>query len=92
MIDSDGSMDTNIHHDEKSGSFHTMSIESDSSSFGDGIRYAFVHGSCKVPSLSLPETEGDFSFKFHHSRYPELHMSLKVVIVCEFELVYNMFC
>jgi len=77
----DGSLDTSIHHDEKSGCFHTMSIESDSSSVESAIRYAFVHGSCKVSSLSLPENEGVFSCRVFHSRYPELQMSIKVVIL-----------
>jgi len=81
VTDSDGVMDTSIHHDEKSGCFHTMSIETDSSSDESEIRYAFVHGSCKVPTLSLPEREGVFSFKVFHSRFPELHLSLKVVML-----------
>ncbi|XP_020875877.1 uncharacterized protein LOC9310249 [Arabidopsis lyrata subsp. lyrata] len=63
VTDSDGAMDTSIHHDEKSGCFHTMSIESDSRSVESAIRYAFVHESCKVPTLSLPESEGVFSFR-----------------------------
>ncbi|CAH2044292.1 unnamed protein product [Thlaspi arvense] len=78
VTEPDGSLDTNIHHDEKSGSFHTMTIESDSSTFESGIRYAFVHGCCKVVSLSLPETEGVFSFKAFHSRFPDIHMSFKI--------------
>ncbi|KAG7551735.1 hypothetical protein ISN45_Aa06g023820 [Arabidopsis thaliana x Arabidopsis arenosa] len=78
VTDSDGAMDTSIHHDEKSGCFHTMSIESDSSSVESAIRYAFVHGSCKVPTLSLPESEGLFSFRVFHSRFPELHLTLKI--------------
>ncbi|VYS67775.1 unnamed protein product [Arabidopsis thaliana] len=78
VTDSDGVMDTSIHHDEKSGCFHIMSIETDSSSDESAIRYAFVHGSCKVPTLSLPEREGVFSFKVFHSRFPELHLSLKI--------------
>jgi len=57
-----------------------MSIESDSSSVESAIRYAFVRGSCKVPTLSLPESEGVISFKVFHSRFPELHLSLKVVV------------
>ncbi|ANM68491.1 gamma-irradiation and mitomycin c induced 1 [Arabidopsis thaliana] len=76
----DGSLDTSIHHDEKSGCFHTMSIESDSSSVESAIRYAFVHGSCKVSSLSLPENEGVFSCRVFHSRYPELQMSIKIQV------------
>lgn len=73
-----------IHHDEKSGCFHTMSIESDSRSVESAIRYAFVHESCKVPTLSLPESEGVFSFRVFHSRFPELHLTLN-------GLSYNMF-
>lgn len=80
VTDSDGSLDTSIHHDEKTRCIHTLSVESDSSSVESGIRYAFVHGSCKVPSLSLPETEGIFSFKVFHSRYPELHVNLEILI------------
>ncbi|ESQ31967.1 hypothetical protein EUTSA_v10003513mg [Eutrema salsugineum] len=78
VTESDGSLDTSIHDDEKSGCSHTMSIESESSSVESGVRYAFLHGTCKIPSLSLPETEGAFSFKVFHSRYPELHMILKI--------------
>ncbi|EOA19247.1 hypothetical protein CARUB_v10000030mg [Capsella rubella] len=78
VTDLEGCLDTSINHDEKSGCFHTLSIEFDSSSEGSAVRYAFVHGSCKVPSLSLPENEGVFPFRVVHSRYPELHMSLKI--------------
>ncbi|KAL0658761.1 hypothetical protein Bca4012_079346 [Brassica carinata] len=80
VTDSDGSLDTSIHHDEKTRCIHTLSVESDSSSVESGIRYAFVHGSCKIPSLSLPETEGIFSVKVFHSRYPELHVNLEILI------------
>ncbi|XP_024006711.1 uncharacterized protein LOC18011562 isoform X2 [Eutrema salsugineum] len=78
VTDSDGDMDTSIHHDEKFGCFHTMSIDSDSRNMQSGIRYAFVYGCCKVPTLSLPENEGVFSFRVFHSRYPELHVNLKI--------------
>ncbi|XP_023635760.1 uncharacterized protein LOC17884597 [Capsella rubella] len=78
VTDSDGLMDTSIHDDEKSGYFHTMSIDFDSSGVESSIRYAFVHGFCKVPTLSLPESEGDFSIRVFHSRFPEIHMILKI--------------
>lgn len=80
VTDSYGIMDTSINNDDKSECFHTLSIESDSSSVDSTTRYAFVHGSCKITSLSLPETAGAFSFKVFHSRHPELHMNLKVLI------------
>ncbi|CAA7023350.1 unnamed protein product [Microthlaspi erraticum] len=80
VTDSDGSIDANIHDDEKSGCFHTMSIE-----FGSGniesVRYAFIQGSCKVSTLSVPENESVFSFRVFHSRYPELHLNLEVPLV-----------
>ncbi|XP_018515055.2 structural maintenance of chromosomes flexible hinge domain-containing protein GMI1 isoform X2 [Brassica rapa] len=78
VTDSYGIMDTSINNDDKSECFHTLSIESDSSSVDSTTRYAFVHGSCKITSLSLPETAGAFSFKVFHSRHPELHMNLKI--------------
>ncbi|KAL0762198.1 hypothetical protein Bca101_078349 [Brassica carinata] len=78
VTDSYGIMDTSINNDDKSECFHTLSIESDSCSVDSTTRYAFVHGSCKITSLSLPETEGAFSFKVFHSRHPELHMNLKI--------------
>lgn len=81
MTDSYGIMDTSINNDEKSNSSHTLSIESTSRSVDSTVRYAFVHGSCKITSLSLPEPEGVFSFKVFHSRHPELHMNLKVEII-----------
>ncbi|XP_019097222.1 PREDICTED: uncharacterized protein LOC104770816 isoform X1 [Camelina sativa] len=78
VTDSDGVIDTSIHHDENSGYFHTMSTESDSSSVESEVKYAFVHGFCKVPTLPLPESEGDFSLRVFHSRFREIHMSLKI--------------
>ncbi|CAH8342528.1 unnamed protein product [Eruca vesicaria subsp. sativa] len=78
VTDSFGIMDTSINNDDKSECFHTLSIQSDSKIDESAIRYAFVHGSCKIPSLALPDTEGVFSFKVFHSRHPELHMSLKI--------------
>ncbi|CAN8277312.1 unnamed protein product [Cochlearia groenlandica] len=82
VADPNGTVDASIHHDEKSGCFHTMTIESDSSSDENdaSVRYTFVRGSCKVPVLSLPENAGVVSFKVLHSRYPELHVNLKVSI------------
>lgn len=82
VTDSDGSVDATIHDDEKSECFHTMSIDSGSGNIQSGIRYAFIHGSCRVPTLSVPENESVFSFRVFHSRYPELHVNLEVVI-CE---------
>ncbi|KAL0890595.1 hypothetical protein Bca101_014578 [Brassica carinata] len=78
VTDSVGIMDTCINDDEKSNCSHTLSIESSSSSVDSTVRYAFVHGSCKITSLALPDTEGVFSFKVFHSRHPELHMNLKI--------------
>ncbi|KAJ0248647.1 hypothetical protein HA466_0157180 [Hirschfeldia incana] len=78
VTDSVGIMDTRINNDDKSQSFHTLSIDSDSCSVDRTTRYAFVHGSCKITSLSLPDTEGVFSFKVFHSRHPKLHMNLKI--------------
>ncbi|KAL0845609.1 hypothetical protein Bca101_018855 [Brassica carinata] len=78
VTDSVGITDTSINNDDNSECFHTLSIESDSSSFDSTTRYAFVHGSCKITSLALPESEGVFSFKVFHSRHPELHMNLKI--------------
>ncbi|CAH2044294.1 unnamed protein product [Thlaspi arvense] len=80
VTEPDGSVDTTIHHDENSGSFHTMRLESSSSTFESGVTYAFVHGSCKVPSLSLPETDGVSSFRAFHSQHPEIYVSFKILV------------
>uniref|UniRef100_A0A1J3I4J6 Protein DEFECTIVE IN MERISTEM SILENCING 3 n=2 Tax=Noccaea caerulescens TaxID=107243 RepID=A0A1J3I4J6_NOCCA len=81
VTDSDGSVDATIHYDEKSGCFHTMSIESGSGNIQSGIRYAFIHGSCRVPTLSVPENESVFSFRVFHSRFPELHVNLEIPLM-----------
>ncbi|KAJ4867401.1 gamma-irradiation and mitomycin c induced 1 [Raphanus sativus] len=89
VTDSYGIMDTSINNDEKSNSSHTLSIESTSRSVDSTVRYAFVHGSCKITSLSLPEPEGVFSFKVFHSRHPELHMNLKDISNASIKVWFN---
>ncbi|XP_010519435.1 PREDICTED: uncharacterized protein LOC104798901 isoform X2 [Tarenaya hassleriana] len=82
VTNSDGTVDTSIHDDEKSGSYHTLTLKSDPAISENAIRYAFVHGCCKIPSLFLPKNEGLFCLEVFHFRHSELHMSLKISAWC----------
>ncbi|KAL6509247.1 hypothetical protein OROGR_022557 [Orobanche gracilis] len=80
IVNSDGKVDEGIHHEEKHGQSHTLTIKSNSVSFDidDTVRYSFRRGRCTIRSISLPHTEGIYSFSASHSRYPELHLDIEV--------------
>ncbi|KAK2635775.1 hypothetical protein Ddye_030567 [Dipteronia dyeriana] len=78
IVDSKGDIDVTVHDDEKSGQSHTLTIKSVSVSMEDSVRYAFRHGRCSVPAIPLPLNEGLFCIVAAHSRYSELHLSVKV--------------
>ncbi|KAK1571160.1 hypothetical protein Q3G72_012800 [Acer saccharum] len=81
IVDSKGDIDVTVHDDEKSGQSHTLTIKSASISMEDSIRYAFRHGRCSVPAIPLPLNEGLFCIVAAHSRYSELHLSVKIPVV-----------
>ncbi|KAJ4726669.1 Protein defective in meristem silencing 3 [Melia azedarach] len=81
IVDSKGDVDIAIHDDDKSGQSHTLRIKSELISAEDSIRYAFRQGRCTVPAISLPQNDGYFCFAAAHSRYTELHLSIKVHVM-----------
>ncbi|XP_031249476.1 structural maintenance of chromosomes flexible hinge domain-containing protein GMI1-like isoform X2 [Pistacia vera] len=81
VVDSKGDVDATIHDNEKGGQSHTLTIRSKSIGTEDSIRYAFRHGRCTVPAIPLPQCEGCFCFVAVHSRYTELHLSIKVPLL-----------
>ncbi|KAL6508311.1 hypothetical protein OROHE_021853 [Orobanche hederae] len=80
IVNSDGKVDESIHHEEKHGQSHTLTIKSNSISFDidDTVRYSFRRGRCTIRSIPLPHTEGIYSFSASHSRYPELNLDIEV--------------
>ncbi|KAJ0024579.1 hypothetical protein Pint_07527 [Pistacia integerrima] len=78
VVDSKGDVDATIHNNEKGGQSHTLMIKSKSIGTEDSIRYAFRHGRYTVPAIPLPQCEGCFCFVAVHSRYTELHLSIKI--------------
>lgn len=80
IVDSEGNLDENIHNDEENGHFHTLSIKLDSSVTKSTTLYAFRNGRCTIPSLTVPQDAGCFSFSAVHSRHQELSLSIKVAM------------
>ncbi|XP_031249144.1 LOW QUALITY PROTEIN: structural maintenance of chromosomes flexible hinge domain-containing protein GMI1-like [Pistacia vera] len=78
VVDSKGDVDATIHDNEKGGQSHTLMIKSKSIGKEDSIRYAFRHGRYTVPAIPLPQCEGCFCLVAVHSRYTELHLSIKI--------------
>ncbi|CAO2838616.1 unnamed protein product [Amaranthus hypochondriacus] len=78
VVDSIGNVDITIHDSEKYA-FHTLRISSD---FGgvESIRYAFKHGRCIIPSITLPYKDGCFFIKASHSRHSELQLKFQILV------------
>ena len=57
----------------------------------ENIRYAFKHGRCTVPAISLPRKEGIVSFIASHSRHSDLSLSFKVGTVLHTQSVVTTF-
>ncbi|XP_050387770.1 structural maintenance of chromosomes flexible hinge domain-containing protein GMI1 [Argentina anserina] len=81
VVNSDGVVDATIHHEEKSGQLHMLTIKDDSSFMEESLRFTFNHGRCTVPTIFVPEVEESFNFVAAHSCYPELHLNIKVPVV-----------
>ncbi|KAK7272945.1 hypothetical protein RIF29_13990 [Crotalaria pallida] len=81
VVDDVGDVDTTIHHDDKDGQIHMLTIKSDSFNADESIRYTFQHGCCTIPSIPIPLNEGTFCFEAAHSRHRELHLIVKVPVV-----------
>ncbi|KAF8008424.1 hypothetical protein BT93_K2181 [Corymbia citriodora subsp. variegata] len=80
VVDPEGNLDENIHDDEENGHFHTLAITLDSSVTKSTTLYAFRKGRCIIPSLTVPQDAGCFSFSAVHSRHRELSLSIKIGI------------
>ncbi|KAJ7965338.1 Protein defective in meristem silencing 3 [Quillaja saponaria] len=81
VVDPDGNIDVNIHHEEKCGRSHMLTIKSECYQTEDSIRYTFKHGRCVVPSIPVPVNEGIFCFEAAHSSQPELLLLVKVPVI-----------
>lgn len=78
IVDPDGVVDENIHHSDKDGQSHLLTIKSGSFLAEESIPYTFKHGRCTVPSIVVPLYEDTFFFEAAHSQYPELNLVVKV--------------
>lgn len=79
IVNIDGEVDTKIHHDDQDCQFHMLTIKSDFFNAEESIRYTFKHGRCTIPSISVPEIEGTFSFEASHSQYTMLRQDVEVI-------------
>lgn len=75
-----GSVDETITDAEKSGQLHCLRLNSDTFEIDDSVRYSFRNGRCTIRAIPLPQSEGVFSFRASHSRYPELNVDIEVEI------------
>ena len=77
-------MDETVHDEEKHGKIHTLRIIYDSSDSDGSVRFAFRNGRCIIPTIPLPQKQGDFTFLAVHSCHPELSLTVKVetAILC----------
>ncbi|KAI3989733.1 hypothetical protein MKX01_009225 [Papaver californicum] len=80
VVGSDGTVDETVHDDVLNDHSHTLTIRSVSSVLDD-CEYTFQQGSCLVPSISVPQEPGIFSFEAAHSCDPELVLFVKVNVV-----------
>ncbi|XP_052192848.1 structural maintenance of chromosomes flexible hinge domain-containing protein GMI1 [Diospyros lotus] len=83
IVNSEDEVDETIHDEESSGQSHTLIIKSGSLDANDSATYSFCYGRCLVRSISLPQEEGMVNLIASHSRYPELHVTIKVHVVLE---------
>ncbi|KAI4307104.1 hypothetical protein L6164_030326 [Bauhinia variegata] len=89
IVDPDGNIDKSIHHNDKDGQFHMLTIKLESVDVEDSIRYTFKDGHCTIPAITIPPNEDDFCFKAAHSQYPELYLLVKVPVVKYSNVEYN---
>ncbi|KAI5394106.1 structural maintenance of chromosomes flexible hinge domain-containing protein GMI1 isoform X3 [Lathyrus oleraceus] len=86
IVNIDGEVDTKIHHDDQDCQFHMLTIRSDFFNAEESIRYTFKHGRCTIPSISVPEIEGTFSFEASHSQYTMLRQDVEVQVIKMFNV------
>ncbi|KAF9624000.1 hypothetical protein IFM89_007698 [Coptis chinensis] len=65
VVDSEGAIDETI-HDMKFEIPHSLKITSEVSRIDDSLQYSFFHGRCTVPSIPLPQEEGNISFELRN--------------------------
>ncbi|KAK4277570.1 hypothetical protein QN277_015548 [Acacia crassicarpa] len=80
VVDPDGDVDMNIHHNDKDGQSHMLIIKSVSFQAQEFFQYAFEHGRCTVHAISIPLNEGTFCFSAAHSQYPKLKITVEVPV------------
>ncbi|XP_028806664.1 structural maintenance of chromosomes flexible hinge domain-containing protein GMI1 [Neltuma alba] len=78
VVDPDGDVDMNIHHDDKDGQSHMLIIKSVSSQARQFFQYAFEHGCCTVRAIPIPLNGGIFCFSAAHSQYPDLSITVEI--------------
>ncbi|KAF7830720.1 structural maintenance of chromosomes flexible hinge domain-containing protein GMI1 [Senna tora] len=81
IVDPDGDVDKNIHHNDKDGQSHLLTIRSGSFVEEESIRYTFKHGRCTIPAIPVPPSEEIFCFEAAHSQYPELNLIVEIPVV-----------
>lgn len=79
IVNPDGEVDRKIHHSDKDGQFHMLTIKSDFLNAEESVRYTFMHGRCTVPLIRIPVNDGIFCFEAAHSQYSELCLIVQVI-------------
>ncbi|XP_062120131.1 structural maintenance of chromosomes flexible hinge domain-containing protein GMI1-like isoform X2 [Humulus lupulus] len=81
IVNSEGIVDETIHHEEKTGLSHMLTIKADWLDMEESTRYTFKHGRCVVPAILLSKTEGTICFSAFHSRHSSLSVNVKVHMI-----------
>ncbi|KAK1415185.1 hypothetical protein QVD17_30957 [Tagetes erecta] len=80
VVNSKGDVDVNFHDEDETGQSHTLVIKSQFVDIDESVKYVFREGHCIVRAVPVPSERGEFTFVVAHSRYPDLQLTLKVLI------------
>ncbi|XP_071686179.1 structural maintenance of chromosomes flexible hinge domain-containing protein GMI1 [Rutidosis leptorrhynchoides] len=80
VVNMEGEVDVNFHDEDTIGQSHTLVIKSEFMDIDESVKYAFRQGRCAVRAIPVPFEEGEYSFVVAHSHYPELQLTVKVLV------------
>ncbi|GKC22406.1 hypothetical protein Tco_1024556 [Tanacetum coccineum] len=80
VVNSKGDVDVHFHDEDRIGQSHTLVIKSQFMDIDESVKYVFREGRCVVRAVPVPDEEGEFNFVVAHSRYPEIQLTIKVLV------------
>ncbi|XP_021977542.1 structural maintenance of chromosomes flexible hinge domain-containing protein GMI1 [Helianthus annuus] len=86
VVNSKGEVDVNFHDEDEIRQSHTLVIKSQFTDISESVKYVFREGRCIIPAVPVPSKNGEFTFVVAHSRYPDLQLTLKVLVELPLEM------